>query len=133
MVPEPPDADASAAGRPPGGRRVLPGRVPTVEPSALAGELESDNSTTLIDVREPHEWAFAHLPGAMHVPLGRFAEAVERGEIPRDADIVVYCHHGARSDMAARLLLAAGFPRVRNLVGGIDRWSLDVDPRVPRY
>lgn len=107
--------------------------MPAVAPDALAGELASHNSITLIDVREPREWAFARLPGATHIPLGRLAGAVERGEIAHDADIVVYCHHGSRSDMAARMLLAAGYPRVRNLIGGIDRWSLEVDPTIPRY
>jgi adenylyltransferase/sulfurtransferase len=54
-------------------------------------------------------------------------------DLPRDANIVVYCHHGQRSDMAARHLLNTGFTHVRNLTGGIDRWSRLVDPSVRRY
>ena len=133
MPPEPPDANPAATGRPHPEGRAAPNRVPAVVPAALADELAPHNSITLIDVREPREWAFARLPGATHIPLGSLAGAVERGEIARDADIVVYCHHGSRSDMAARMLLAAGYERVRNLIGGIDRWSVEVDPSLPRY
>jgi rhodanese-related sulfurtransferase len=46
---------------------------------------------------------------------------------------VVYCHHGMRSAAAADWLREQGFTRVRNLTGGIDRWSLDVDPATRRY
>ena len=54
-------------------------------------------------------------------------------ELDREAEIVVHCRSGVRSARAARLLRAAGFPRVRNLTGGILAWSRDVDPSVPRY
>jgi monothiol glutaredoxin len=47
--------------------------------------------------------------------------------------VVVHCHHGGRSEKAVRLLLARGFPNVENLEGGIEAWSLTVDPRVARY
>ena len=53
--------------------------------------------------------------------------------IARDREIVVHCHHGLRSAAAAEELRAAGFTRVINLAGGIDRWSIEVDPAVPRY
>jgi rhodanese-related sulfurtransferase len=54
-------------------------------------------------------------------------------ELPRDRPIVVQCHHGSRSAMVADYLRASGFDRVINLTGGIDRWSTEVDPSVPRY
>ena len=85
----------------------------------------------LIDVREPYEWAIAHLAGARLVPLDTIPQAM--ATFDRDAEIVVYCHHGTRSDAAAGWLREQGFARVRNLIGGIDRWSLDVDPSLRRY
>jgi adenylyltransferase/sulfurtransferase len=65
------------------------------------------------------------------MPLGTMPGAADA--IDRNSDIVVYCHHGVRSDLAAQDLVEVGFRRVRNLVGGIDRWSREVDPRVQRY
>jgi len=85
----------------------------------------------LLDVREPWEFATAQLPGATLVPLGELAGRA--AEVPRAADVVVYCHHGMRSARAVSMLRLAGWDRVRNLSGGIDRWSIDVDPLVPRY
>jgi rhodanese-related sulfurtransferase len=102
-----------------------------VSPLELRQELDAGAAPLLVDVREPVEWEIARLPGARLVPLATLPRSVDT--LDRDADVVVYCHHGARSEMAARWLRAQGFGRVRNLVGGIDRWSLEVDARVPRY
>ena len=55
------------------------------------------------------------------------------GEIPPDREIIVFCHHGARSAQVATYLLRNGYSRVRNLAGGIDAWSSLVDPSIPRY
>jgi adenylyltransferase/sulfurtransferase len=85
----------------------------------------------LLDVREPWEYAIAQLPGATLIPLGALAR--NAGEVPRDADVVVYCHHGMRSARAVSMLRLAGWDRVHNLSGGIDRWSIEADPSVPRY
>lgn len=109
----------------------LDASLATVLPRDLARELENNNSITVIDVREPWEWDLGRIPGARLIPLGTVEDAL--GEINLAADIVVYCHHGVRSAMAASILRDAGATRVRNLVGGIDRWSTDVDPAVQRY
>ena len=85
----------------------------------------------LIDVREPHEWAIARIPGARLVPLGAFTESLASFDSARD--IVVHCKMGGRSAKAVRQLQAAGFKKVWNLAGGILRWSDDVDPKVPKY
>jgi sulfur-carrier protein adenylyltransferase/sulfurtransferase len=82
-------------------------------------------------VRELYEWSIGHLPGARLVPLESIPQVA--GSMDRNAELVVYCHHGMRSDMAARWLREQGFARVRNLIGGIDRWSIDVDPAIRRY
>ncbi len=85
----------------------------------------------LLDVREPHEWAIAHIAGATLVPLRTIPARVQ--DIPRDRTIVVYCHHGMRSRMAGEFLVDQGFGDVINLAGGIDAWSAAVDPSLPRY
>jgi adenylyltransferase/sulfurtransferase len=107
------------------------GPIATITPRALAALLDNDTSITLIDVREPWEWSVARIPGARLMPLGTVAAAAS--SVDRDADVVVYCHHGMRSETAAHVLRDAGVTRVRNLVGGIDRWSLEVDPGIARY
>lgn len=105
--------------------------VDTIAPQELSRALSAGESMVIIDVREPYEWNIGRIPSARLMPLGTLPQAADA--LDRDADIVVYCHHGMRSEAAARALMDAGFLRVRNLVGGIDRWSNDVDPRVPRY
>ena len=86
---------------------------------------------TLIDVREPVEWSFCHLPGARLIPLDTIPQAVPALNV--EEEIVVYCHHGMRSGMAAEWLREQGFRRVRNLTGGIDRYSVEVDLSIRRY
>lgn len=85
----------------------------------------------LLDVREPWEFAEARLEHATLIPLNELAQRTN--DVPRDVDVVVYCHHGIRSAHAAALLRMAGWTRVVHLGDGIDGWSLDVDPSVPRY
>jgi adenylyltransferase/sulfurtransferase len=85
----------------------------------------------VIDVREPHEYEIARIDGARLIPLSELPGRL--GEIDGRAEIVTHCHHGQRSLRALELLKGAGFSRVRSLQGGIDAWSVDVDPEVPRY
>jgi len=105
--------------------------IPQLAPRELAEWLGTARPVALVDVREPYELELARLPGALAVPLGTL-EAVAP-TLPRDHDLVLVCHHGLRSQDAARRLRGLGFGRVFNLSGGIDRWSRDVDPAVPRY
>jgi sulfur-carrier protein adenylyltransferase/sulfurtransferase len=100
-------------------------------PAELAAKLQRGDDFDLIDVREPHEWAIARIPGARLIPLGTVADAIATLNPARE--IVVHCKMGGRSAKAVRQLQAAGFARVRNLAGGILRWSDDVDPKVPKY
>jgi adenylyltransferase/sulfurtransferase len=85
----------------------------------------------LIDVRMPVEWQIAHLEGALLVPLPELE--ARAGELDSSAPTVVYCHLGGRSAAAVRFLRTRGFARVANLTGGIDAWSLRVDPTMRRY
>ena len=97
------------------------GLSPEVTPLQLA-ELLALGSVDLVDVREPHEWDVARIPGARLIPLGALPRSL--GELDRGREIVVHCKSGARSARAAGILRDAGF-RVRNLAGGIDRWLSD--------
>ena len=108
-----------------------PADADNILPPALAARLARRDDIDLIDVREPYEWQIAHIEGARLVPLPTLGRAM--AELDRRREIVVYCHHGMRSASAAELLRQSGFTRVRNLAGGIDRWSIEVDPTVPRY
>ena len=102
-----------------------------IAPLRLDQRLKAGEAISLIDVREPYEWAIARIGDARLIPLNSLPQAVN--SLSRDANIVVYCHHGARSDAAAQWLGDQGFTSVLNLVGGIDRWSLEVDASVRRY
>jgi len=114
----------------PGGAPV-DGGVPRVEPEALRAEMDSDEPPFLLDVREPNEWAIAHLPGAHLIPEGELPDRV--GELTRAGRLVVYCRSGVRSAEATKFLLELGFSNVRSLHGGLNAWAQRVDPSVPQY
>ena len=103
-----------------------------VDPRALAEAMASDDPPLLVDVRTDPERAVAVLQPSLHIGLDRFVERAPE-EIPQDRDVVVYCHVGARSAQAAVWLKASGWAQVRSLAGGIDAWSRQVDPGIPRY
>ena len=105
--------------------------VEIVSPMQLSQEIKSGKRVMLLDVREPHEWDIVHIEGAKLIPLNQLAERVN--ELDSADEIVPYCHSGMRSARATEFLRGLGFKKVRNLVGGIERWSLEVDPSLPRY
>jgi len=85
----------------------------------------------LIDVREPHEFEIARIAGATLIPLNRLPERMS--DLDSSREIVLHCHHGQRSMRALELLRQSGFRKLKNLRGGIDAWSREVDTSVPRY
>ena len=101
-------------------------QVPQLSPALLADH----HDFLILDVREPHEWDFVHLPGSIHLPLRELPRRYQ--ELPKDRKILCLCHHGMRSHRAAEFLAYQGFT-VSNLSGGIDRWALEKDPGLPRY
>lgn len=110
--------------------------VPKISVEQLAMRLaESPEGLQLIDVREDQEVAIAHLEGFEHLPLSEFAEWSE--QIPTrfdpDAETLVLCHHGSRSAQMCQWLLTQGFTNVKNVEGGIDAYSLVIDPSIPQY
>jgi rhodanese-related sulfurtransferase len=103
--------------------------VITVE--EVKAKLDAGERFRLIDVREPHEYGFCRVAGAELKPLGQTPQWMQ--SLGRDEEIVLYCHHGMRSGQAAAFLARQGFTNVKNMAGGIEAWSLGVDPSVPRY
>jgi len=85
----------------------------------------------LLDVREPWEYDIARIPGARLIPMSQIDAALDT--LDAEQEIVVICHHGRRSQQVAQYLEANGFSQVANLSGGIEAWSLEIDPSLPRY
>ncbi len=102
-----------------------------VSVAEVQADLAAGRSPRFLDVREPYEWEIAHLPGATLIPLGQLPARL--GELDPDDALVVYCHHGMRSQQAVEVLREAGFGRARSLAGGIDAWAEAVDPTLARY
>ncbi len=96
----------------------------------LKAKLDRGEDVFVLDVREPHEYRIVNLNGYL-VPLNDLPKRVN--ELDSAKDIVVHCHHGIRSVRAVDFLRQVGFKKVKNLVGGIDQWSLKIDPKLPRY
>jgi adenylyltransferase/sulfurtransferase len=105
-----------------------------ITPRIAWERLQAGEKLVLLDVREPIEFAMASLPESSLIPLGELMGRCE-AELGkhRDDEIVVICHHGIRSAMAADWLRSKGFKRVKNLDGGIDRWARQADRTLPRY
>jgi len=125
------DYEQFCAGPPAADWFAAPEGVPTISVSELKTKMENKEALTLIDVREPYEYEIARIDGSRLIPLGELESHV--GELPRTGTLVCQCHSGGRSEHAARLLQEAGFENVYNLAGGIDAWSVEIDPAVPRY
>jgi len=88
----------------------------------------------LLDCREPAEHTVASIAGAQLIPMNTIPANLQTIEAMADqADVVVYCHHGVRSLNVANWLRQQGIANVQSMDGGIDVWSLTVDPSVPRY
>jgi len=112
------------------------GAEPSYEGAEISAEQLKDEwhrnpELLVIDVRDPHEHAIAHIEGARLIPLSELPDRL--GELDGHREIVTHCHHGARSLKALEILKAAGFPKVRSLRGGIDAWAVNVDRSLPRY
>lgn len=90
-----------------------------------------DGQVLLLDVREPEEVAVARIEGATHIPMGDIPTRLPSLDPAKET--IVFCHHGQRSLSVAAFLLKQDFEDVKSMRGGIDAWSLEIDPTVPRY
>ncbi|MEM1439333.1 MAG: rhodanese-like domain-containing protein [Pseudomonadota bacterium] len=104
--------------------------LPEIEPAELAPEL-GKHDWCLLDVREDWERDIVQIEGSLNIPLGTLQSRID--EIPADRPVAVLCHGGIRSAQAANFLIHSGRSGIYNVTGGIDRWSTDVDPGLPRY
>ena len=102
-----------------------------ISPADTANLLK-ENKARLIDVREPWEFQTAHLEGSVLVPMGDVPSRAHQ-EFDPDEHLVVMCHHGARSLNVTVWLRNQGFENVQSMRGGIDAWSAEIDPKIPRY
>ena len=101
-----------------------------VSPSDVAASMKSAAPPRLIDVRTPMEWETAKIPGAELITEELSYQIMQW---PKDTAMVFYCQHGNRSMDAAAYFSGHGFSNAKSMTGGIDAWSVSIDPSVPRY
>jgi rhodanese-related sulfurtransferase len=110
--------------------------LPAITVEILATRMaEGIDHLQLVDVREPSELATAQLPGFINLPLSQ-AESWSQNiqaHLDPQKETLVLCHHGMRSAQMTGWLLEQGFADVKNITGGIDAYSAQVDRSVPRY
>ena len=105
-----------------------------ITPSQVTQRIASGEKLAFIDVREPSEFQQARIEGAELIPMRTIPAQLQHLEaLSDDAALVVYCHHGVRSLQVVNWLREQGLATCQSMAGGIDRWSLEVDPSVPRY
>jgi rhodanese-related sulfurtransferase len=107
--------------------------VRQIHPQDVKAKVDAGEAVLFVDVRQPEEYALCRIAGSVLIPLGELAGRVGELDPPAGATVVVYCHHGMRSLSGAAVLAQAGLPNVVSMAGGIEMWSLLVDPAVPRY
>lgn len=111
----------------------MPDEMPwEVTPAEVKSRLDAGERLRLIDVREPFEFTQAAIAGAELIPMRTIPASLPHLEA-EETPLVVLCHHGMRSLQVVAWLREQGVAHCSSLAGGIDRWSLEVDPRVPRY
>ncbi len=91
----------------------------------LQSKIEAGENLTILDVREPAEFAFGHIPNAINIPLGDLEERMK--ELDKDNELHVICRTGNRSDLAAQKLTEKGFPNVKNVIPGMSTWEGPTD------
>ncbi len=105
-----------------------------ISPQEVKRRLDSREPLTLIDVREPSEFAQARMQNAELVPMRTVPAELSRLDALADVEtLIVFCHHGVRSLNVVNWLREQGVDACQSMAGGIDRWSLEIDPSVPRY
>ncbi|HEX3684613.1 MAG TPA: rhodanese-like domain-containing protein [Bryobacteraceae bacterium] len=105
-----------------------------VNPKDAKLRLGEENPPVLIDVREPEEFALAHIEGSQLLPMQSIPGELQRLEALADErDLLVLCHHGVRSLQVVAWLREHGIENCFSVLGGIDQWSREIDPGVPRY
>ncbi len=107
---------------------TCPTEVTVEEASSI---LESEKPSLLLDVRESYEAEICSIAGSVNIPISQIPDRID--SLPKDRQILVHCHHGARSLQATNFLRSKGFESVSNVGGGIDAWAVKIDPTLRRY
>lgn len=94
---------------------------------------QQSESFVLLDVREENEYEIARIEGSLLIPMSQLGVRMDELESHQQSRIIVHCHHGLRSMQVTKALRMRGFARVQNMTGGIDDWSLQIDPQIARY
>jgi rhodanese-related sulfurtransferase len=102
-----------------------------ISPKEVAERFQAGEQIPLIDVRSHEEWDAVHIPGSIFFTQELMQQILS--EWPKERELVFYCHHGLRSLDAASFFAGHGFGKARTMTGGIDAWSVGVDPELPRY
>jgi rhodanese-related sulfurtransferase len=105
---------------------------PEITPAEARTLLSSPNPPILIDVREKWEFDTAHIENSLLMPMGDVPSRAHQ-DLDEDEPILVLCHHGARSLNVTMWLRNQGFAQAQSIAGGIDLWSRQIDPTIPRY
>ena len=100
---------------------------------AVKARIDKGESFLFLDCRDPSEHATASIKGTMLLPMTELAQRISELDPYKNSAIVVHCHHGGRSLRVTNWLRQQGFSHVTNMAGGIDEWSQQIDPAVPRY
>ena len=104
-----------------------------IDCQTVKAKLDAGEDFAFIDCREQQEYDLVHIEGTTLIPMGQVPERVAELEGCRDKEIIIHCHHGGRSLTVAKWLKDSGFANPLSMAGGIDLWSQDIAPSLPRY
>ncbi len=104
-----------------------------IDCATVKHRLDARDDFYFVDCREASEYDTCQIAGATLLPMSELATRVTELEPHKHREIIVHCHHGGRSLRVASWLRKNGFEKARSMAGGIDQWSLEIDPAVPRY
>jgi rhodanese-related sulfurtransferase len=105
-----------------------------ITPQDVQRRIQAGEKLALVDVREPGEFQLARIAGAELIPMRTVPAELSRLDAQADqTPPIVFCHHGVRSLNVVHWLREKGLDACQSMAGGIDRWSLEIDPTVPRY
>jgi rhodanese-related sulfurtransferase len=103
-----------------------------ITPTEVKRRVDAGEEMSLIDVREPQEHQICRIPGATLIPMREVPQQFERLEVA-PTPLIVFCHHGVRSLTVVEWLREQGLSECQSMAGGIDAWTREVDPSIPRY